>query len=46
MAAAHLTHHFPDAQLVTVLDPGIPTIGGEGTTPGFESGGRLVRVPL
>jgi tryptophan 7-halogenase len=38
MAAAHLSRHFTDLELVQVLDPRIPTIGvGEGTTPGFRS---------
>jgi hypothetical protein len=46
MAAAHLTHHFPDAQLVTVLDPGIPTIGVRGNHARASNlADELVRVP-
>jgi tryptophan halogenase len=36
IAAAHVTHHLPHAELVHVFDSRIPTIGvGEGTTPRF-----------
>lgn len=36
IAAAHLTHRFPEAELLHVFDSRIPTIGvGEGTTPRF-----------
>lgn len=36
IAAAHLTHRFPQAELLHVFDSSIPTIGvGEGTTPRF-----------
>jgi tryptophan halogenase len=36
IAAAHLTRHLPQAELLHVFDPRIPTIGvGEGTTPRF-----------
>ncbi|KIC47365.1 hypothetical protein RA28_06955 [Ruegeria sp. ANG-S4] len=36
IAAAHLTHYFPDAALWHIFDSRIPTIGvGEGTTPRF-----------
>ena len=36
MAAAHMSRHFPDADLVHVFDSRIPPIGvGEGTTPRF-----------
>jgi tryptophan halogenase len=47
MAAAHLSRHFPDLELVLVLDPRIPIIGvGEGTTPGFRLWlDDLARVP-
>lgn len=38
IAAAHLTRHFPQAQLLHVFDSTIPTIGvGEGTTPRFPA---------
>jgi tryptophan halogenase len=37
MAAAHLTRHFPEVDLLHIFDPAIPPIGvGEGTTPGFR----------
>jgi len=36
IAAAHLTRHLPQAELLHVFDSRIPTIGvGEGTTPRF-----------
>ncbi|MGQ7847268.1 tryptophan 7-halogenase [Granulosicoccus sp. 3-233] len=36
IAAAHVSHTLPDAQLLHVFDSSIPTIGvGEGTTPRF-----------
>lgn len=36
IAAAHVTHKLPDAQLLHLYDSSIPTIGvGEGTTPRF-----------
>jgi tryptophan halogenase len=36
IAAAHLTRHLPDAELLHIFDSRIPTIGvGEGTTPRF-----------
>src|SRR5262249_49505857 len=36
IAAAHVTRHFPDAELLHVFDSRIPIIGvGEGTTPRF-----------
>jgi Tryptophan halogenase len=36
IAAAHLSRHLPEAQLLHVFDSRIPTIGvGEGTTPRF-----------
>lgn len=36
IAAAHLTHQFPQAELLHVFDSSIPIIGvGEGTTPRF-----------
>jgi tryptophan halogenase len=35
MAAAHLSRHFPDFELLHVFDPASPPIGvGEGTTAG------------
>ena len=36
IAAAHLTHSLPDADLLHIFDSRLPTIGvGEGTTPRF-----------
>ncbi|MEO7084383.1 MAG: tryptophan 7-halogenase [Gemmatimonadaceae bacterium] len=36
IAAAHFTRYLPDAELLHIFDPSIPTIGvGEGTTPRF-----------
>lgn len=36
IAAAHLSHNFPQAELLHLFDSSIPTIGvGEGTTPRF-----------
>lgn len=36
MAASHMRHHFPEADLVHAYDPRLPAIGvGEGTTPVF-----------
>ena len=37
MAAAHISHEFPEAQLVQIRDPALPSIGvGEGTNPRFS----------
>ena len=45
IAAAHLTRHLPQAELVHVFDSRIPTIGvGEGTTPRFPPGSRRSQV--